>query len=529
MPLLSNLRTHWQSEAGPREVLALALPLFLSTCSMTVQVFVDRMFLTWYSAGATAAAIPAVCVLWVLLGPLNGIVSFANTFVAQYHGAGRPERIGPAVGQAILFAVAGGAAMLTLAPAARFIFGLVGHDPAVVELEAVYFQTILVSAAPMLVMNAVACFFGGLGRTWVVLWLNVVATVVNIVLDYAMIFGHWGFPEWGIAGAGLATSIGYFVAAGLSLVLLWAADEDGRYGVRRCTENRRVGRVFEAHQLSVDDASHDGGASRRLDTPYASTAEPIAHFLAPDAELFRRLLRFGGPNGLMVFVDVLAWTWFVLLTGRLGMRELAASNVAFNINMFAFGPIMGVGTAVQILVGQRLGEGRPELAARSTWSAFWLAFVYTAMLGAGYLFAPDLFLLPFRANTAPEEFAVWSELVPVLLRYVTIYALFDMAAFLFASALRGAGDTRFVMVVTLGLALGVMVVPSYVAVEILSANLFVTWCFVAAYVMALGGAFFARFQSGVWRSMRVIETVPLLPESDLCPDEPSAQPVCSDI
>src|SRR5262249_45700293 len=162
---------YWRSEAGPREVLVLALPLFLSTCSMTVQVFVDRMFLTWYSAAATAAAIPAVCVLWVLLGPLNGIVSFANTFVAQYRGAGRTERIGPAVGQAILLAVAGGGILLTLAPAAPFIFGLVGHDPAVVELEAVYFQTLLVSAGPMLVMNAVACFFGGLGRTWIVLWL----------------------------------------------------------------------------------------------------------------------------------------------------------------------------------------------------------------------------------------------------------------------------------------------------------------------------------------------------------------------
>jgi MATE family multidrug resistance protein len=155
--------------------------------------------------------------------------------------------------------------------------------------------------------------------------------------------------------------------------------------------------------------------------------------------------------------------------------------------------------------------------------------VYTVILGAGYLFAPDLFLAPFRGNTAPEEFAAWSELVPVLLRYVTIYALFDMAAFLFASALRGAGDTRFVMNVTLSLAIGVMVVPSYVAVVLMSANLFVAWCFVAAYVMALGGAFFARFQSGVWRSMRVIEIVSPLPETDRCAGAAPALPVGSDI
>ncbi|MBI3463359.1 MAG: hypothetical protein HY000_09910, partial [Planctomycetes bacterium] len=66
MQSLHSWRSYWHSEAGPRQVLGLALPLVLSSCSLTLQVFIDRLFLAWYSQAAIAAAIPAVCVLWVL-------------------------------------------------------------------------------------------------------------------------------------------------------------------------------------------------------------------------------------------------------------------------------------------------------------------------------------------------------------------------------------------------------------------------------------------------------------------------------
>jgi MATE family multidrug resistance protein len=453
---------------------------------MTIQVFVDRLFLTWYSPEAIAASIPAVCVLWVLAGPINGIVTFANTFVAQYHGAGRHERIGSAVGQAVLVGLGGGLAMFAVWPVAFDIFRWSGHAPEVVEQEGIYLRTLLVSAAPMLVMNAAAGFFGGLGRTWVIFALNVVATIVNIVLDYVLIFGRWGAPELGIAGAGAATAITYIATAILSLVLLEAADADGRFGIRAVAGRRR--------------------------------------YYAIDGELIARLFRFGGPNGLMVFVDVMAWTWFIMLVGRLGTDALAASNVAFNINMFAFGPIMGVGTATQILVGQRLGEDRPDLAARATWSALWLSATYTVVLGAAYALTPGLFLMPIRRNMDPAEYAALYPVTVVLVRFVALYALFDTGAWIFSSALRGAGDTRFVMTATLALALGVMVVPSFVAIDVLEGSIITAWWFVTGYVLALCAAFFARFQAGAWRSMRVIEPLAI---TDVEPSDVAPCPVAT--
>src|SRR5262245_25908532 len=77
MSITRTFSLYWRSDAGPAEVLSLALPLFLSTSSLTVQIFVDRLFLTWYSQDAIAASIPAMCVLWLIIGPLNGIVTYA--------------------------------------------------------------------------------------------------------------------------------------------------------------------------------------------------------------------------------------------------------------------------------------------------------------------------------------------------------------------------------------------------------------------------------------------------------------------
>jgi MATE family multidrug resistance protein len=106
----------------------------------------------------------------------------------------------------------------------------------------------------------------------------------------------------------------------------------------------------------------------------------------------------------------------------------------------------------------------------------------------------------------PDQYIDYHSLVVRLLRFVALYTLFDMAALIFSGALRGAGDTRFVMGATLGLGISILAVPVYVICEFGDGSLFAAWGFITAYVMALGAAFFARFQTGAWRSMRVIET-----------------------
>src|SRR5688500_19233607 len=101
-------RPLWRGEGGGREVLLLAYPLILSQMSFTIQVFVDRLFLTWYSAEAVAGAVTALFTVWAVIGLCIGTGEYVTTFIAQYLGAGRPERIGAALWHGIYYAAVDG-------------------------------------------------------------------------------------------------------------------------------------------------------------------------------------------------------------------------------------------------------------------------------------------------------------------------------------------------------------------------------------------------------------------------------------
>ncbi len=166
--------------------------------------------------------------------------------------------------------------------------------------------------------------------------VDMFAAAMNIVLDYAWVFGNWGFPEWGIAGAAWATVISLWAKTAIYLVLVLRHKNREQYGT---------------------------WSGMRF-----------------DRELFGRLLRYGFPSGAQLLLDVGAFTGFLVMVGRLGEKELAATGLAFNVNTLAFIPMLGFGMAVTTLVGQRLGENRPELAMRGTWTAFWLSSTYIGVM-----------------------------------------------------------------------------------------------------------------------------------------------------
>jgi MATE family multidrug resistance protein len=451
----------WSRENGYRRILVIAIPLILSTGSWSIQHFVDRMFLTWYSADAVAAAMPAGMLNFTAISLFMGTSAYVSTFVAQYHGAGRYERIGPALWQGLYIALIGGVAILALVPLAGPIFRFVGHEAAVQQQEIAYFRILCLGSVAPIASAAMAGFFSGRGRTWPILWANALSTPVNVVANYALIFGHWGFPELGIEGAAIATLISAFTTLLIYLVLLSRRDHDLRYHTVR-------GWRYDRH-------------------------------------LFGRLMKFGLPNGVQFFIDMAAFTTFILFMGRLGTVPLAATSIAFNIGILAFMPMVGVGIAVSVLVGQAIGKEQPDLAARGVYSAAHLTLFYMTTVAALYVLAPGLFLYPFAARADPESFTPIRAIAVVALRFIAVFSLFDALNIVFASALRGAGDTRFIMLVIIILSTFVLVIPSYLAIVVLHADVFVGWSIASAWIIAMGMAFLLRFLGGKWRSMRVIE------------------------
>jgi MATE family multidrug resistance protein len=453
----------WRGAGGCAQVLQMALPLLFSTSANTIQMFINRFFLMWYSSDAMSASVQAAITSFAFASLFVGTAIYVNTFVAQYTGAGRLGRVGPAVWQGIYFSVAAGTLLLGLIPLAGPIFDWIGHAPAIRQYETIYFKIMCLGAIPTLVGTVVSGFYTGRGKMWVVMCVNFIGAGVNVVLDYCLIFGHFGFPRWGVAGAAVATVMAQVTMSGIYLWLFF-------------------------------------GPQHRRD--YNSVAGR-----AVDLDLLGRLVRYGLPNGIQFMMDVSAFTLFIAFVGRISDVSLAATVMAFQINTLAFFPALGLGVAVSTLVGQALGRNDPRLAQRSTWSAFYMTFGYTATFAAGCWFVPEVFIYLFAARASAGEFAAIAPVAKTLLMFVAFYSLFDTGSLIFSGALKGAGDTRFVTAAVVLLSWFVMVLPSYLAVK-LGWGLYFAWGAATAYVCLLALVFLLRFLTGKWKSMRVIESVP---------------------
>jgi MATE family multidrug resistance protein len=443
-----------------RELLRLAWPLILSNSIWMAQIILDRVLLSRSSLTSVAASFSSAMLFWAFLILFQHTANYATTFVAQYTGAGRPERVGPVIWQSIWFSLLAGLGFQVLQPLAGLIVALGKHSAELQGLEIAYFRCLCVSALPTLLGAAVTSFFTGRGESRTVLLINVTGLTINGVAAAVLIFGLWGAPQLGIVGAGWATVIGTSTSAALALVLMLRAG------------HRKV---------------------------YAT-----ASGWRWDRELFRRLMRFGLPNGVFAFLDVLGWTVFLQLVGRLGDVDLSVTTIAFTLNLLVYFPMMGIGQAVEVLVGQRLGEDQPDLAERTTWCGLRTALLCTAAGVLVFVLLPETLAGMFHGS---QDDALWQEIrtrVPVLLRFVAVYSLFDTMNVVFSFALRGAGDTRFVTWAALVLSWPILVLPTWAAWSY-GWGLYWAWTFASIYIVLLAFTFCFRFRQGRWRTMRVIE------------------------
>jgi len=134
-----KLIERWSQEGGGKELLRLAIPFILSSSFMTLQITIDRALLSQASSESVAAAVPAGAIYWTIFFLLQNTANYATAFVAQYIGAGRPERVGPVIWQSLYFSIATGLLFLLLRPLAGPMMRLGGHHPVVQELEVTYF------------------------------------------------------------------------------------------------------------------------------------------------------------------------------------------------------------------------------------------------------------------------------------------------------------------------------------------------------------------------------------------------------
>jgi len=446
---------------GYREVLRIAVPMILSTASLTVTLFVDRLFLSWYSLSAVAAAVPGGITYFTICSFFLGTAQYVNTLVAQHHGANDKPACARAVWQGVWFALISFPFILPAIPLGTAVLAGSGHEPDLVRLEIEYFSILMLGGAALPFNAALASFFSGRGKTRVVMWGNLLGNAGNVLLDYLLIFGNLGFPEMGIRGAAIATAITGFIPPAFWACLFLARKYQHQYRSRK--------------QMSLD---------RRL---------------------FMLLLRYGVPSGVQFFLDIASFTAFILLIGRLGEVDLAASNIVMSIEMLSFLPMVGMSIATATLVGEYIGRSDLHTAEKSVHSSLKLALAYSGVMAVLYLAIPDFFvgLFGHRVEDGPG-FDVVLEKSVVILRLIAIFTLFDTVFIVFSGALKGAGDTKFAMWAQIVAAWVFFVPPVYLIVEVLDMGVLAAWCWGVVYIVGLGTTFWRRFRSGRWKAIRMV-------------------------
>lgn len=435
----------------------LAGPIIGSMVSRTAMGLVDFVMVSQLGTEAQAAIVPAGIALFSLIAFGFGLISAVNTLVAQCHGRGETAPSAAYTWQGLWAAAGIGAISLALWPLIPPIIATAGHAPTVTAMEVTYIQIGLIGVFPVIASAAVANFFNGIHRPMIGLWATIIANAFNVAANYALIFGHWGFPAMGIAGAAWATT----ASAGVNLLVLLI------WWLR----------------------------------PSMNQAYAVVKGWRIDRTRMVRLLRIGTPAGVHFAADIVAFTAFTLwIVGRFGTAELAANNIVLKFFEVAVIPCVGLGIAVSSAVGKAIGEGDPQRARRFAHWGEGMGMIYLVIMAVLFLTVG-----PSLIDLLADDPAVIHRSQQLLL-VVVLFMAFDATQVIYSSALRGAGDTLWPAVVAPVAAVVVMLGGGWCAAEYWpEAGAVGPWLALTAYVTVLAVAFVGRFVWGPWERIDLSE------------------------
>lgn len=458
------------------ELLRLALPMMCLTVSRMLMGFVDFYMVSKLGTDAQAAITPSALLLFVIACTGMGMAQGVQTFVSQADGRNEPHLAGRYVWQTLY--IAGVATVVSVPIIAltptwlRWIAWLGRHPPQVEALEVQFLSVALWSIGPMTATAGLECFFNGIRRPMIALAAILASLATITVGNYALIYGHWGFPALGIAGSGVATVLAWIVRAGVLLCALFWPSVDRRYRTR-------------------------------------SSFAPSGHELV-------QIVKLGGPVSLQWLVDIGAWLVFLeaIIPNAVTPTPdqpaaraiaMAGANLTLQITHLSFMPALGIGLALATQVGNAIGARRPDEAVRRLFVARRVILAYMAVMTAVFMFGGHWLAGFFCEPRAEHREAVIAGAV-LMLRWAALFQVFDALCIAYSFALRGTGDTKIPALLFLvccwvifvfGGSLSAWLVPRW--------GVSGPWLMCTAYIVVLSGLLWRRFHSEKWRGIRLFD------------------------
>lgn len=403
--VLSTMRTFRQENLA---TLRLAFPMLIGHLAahvlhLTDLAMVGRVGVVQVSAATVAANV--FNFFWLFgIGPVTAV----SILVGEAHGAGDEERARE-IFRGGLFSAAGISLVITLLlvlVVGGTSWWQFGQPEEVVAEAATYLQLLALTTGPLLVFNAFKGYGEARGRPWLPLWFMIASILLNVFLNWLLIYGNLGFPRMELLGAGVATLLARLAAV---LALWW----------------------WMARSRTM-----------RLRWRWAE-------FWKPAWQKIGENLRLGLPIGTQIVFEVSAFILATFMMGWLpnGTVAIAAHSIAQGFSSIAYTVPLSLMVAVSIRVGQARGAGMLDTAARIGWHAIAMGALVMASIGLVFVLFRDWLPLLIIDDSAGERAPAVRSLAAFLLIFAAAYAVFDGVQVVANGALRGFRDVRFTTIV----------------------------------------------------------------------------------
>ncbi len=442
------------------EMFAISFPMMVSQGCETMMIFTDRLFLSKLGPEQMSAALMGGLTVFMMTTFFIGITGYTNALTAQYYGADKKNKCGTVVTQAGILSLIGYPIILSLSPLINWYFDISGIAEAQLVPQKMYFNMVIYGVIFNLLRNCFSGFFSGIGKTGYVMIAAIVSMIVNIAANYVLIFGKLGFPSLGIRGAAVGTIIGGFSGV-MVLFLIYVG-----YKYRR-----------------------EFGITQSL------------HY---EHDVMIKLLRYGYPAGLEMFLNIIAFNLMIMLFHADGIVTATAATIVFNWDMVSFVPLIGIQIGVTSLVGRYMGMGYPDTAHKATLSGLTIGWMYSGTVLIIFTFFPQ----PLVDLFSPHEFSsVFNDARPLaifMVRMAAVYVMVDTMFCVFTGALRGAGDTLWAMIIT-GILHWTLVPILFIILHVLNLSARVGWVTTVLVFVSFGTLIIWRYSTGKWREITVVE------------------------
>lgn len=445
------LPTGWRV---PKMLLLLAFPIIASMVSRTAMGFVDFAMISQLGIEAQAAFMPANILVFCVISLGMGTVTAISTLVSQSLGQKNYRECSAYNWQGFYVAAAYSAFFLPLYFLLPYFFHhVVKHEPAVQEMEIIYSQICILGLFPSIASASLSNFFNGVHRPNIGLWVALVGNLFNLVANWALIFGHLGFPALGMAGSAWGT----FAATVLQTLILFAWTLLPSYHTQFQTR----------HTFQIDWVK------------------------------IWQIIKVGFPAGLQFVSDIVAFTIFTLfLVGRFGEQQLAASNLVFQFLQISFMPTVGLSIAVTAMVGKAIGQQRPDYARLVTRWATLFALGYMGAIGLCYV----TLRYPLVGLLSQDPVVIQHAVTVLLL--CALFQLFDALGIIHVGALRGAGDNLFPALTSVLVASTVFIPGGYLIAYLQPAwGITGPWIAATSFIILVGLIATARWKWGPWEKI----------------------------